>query len=130
MTVSLNGAPCLGVIPLAVVVGHSTHAQQPGLFTTAPVGAIQKLFDKTGWNATTVHLYEINEAFAVVTMAAMHEHKLPHEKVMLQALPVWRIRVALHLMIACPSICRRPCGLHQRWLPQNQSLTPWQLKER
>jgi acetyl-CoA C-acetyltransferase len=71
----------LGLKPLATVIGHSTHAQEPGLFTTAPVGAIQKLFDKTGWTAGNVDLYEINEAFAVVTMAAMREHKLPHEKV-------------------------------------------------
>jgi len=71
----------LGVKPLATIAGHSTHAQEPGWFSTAPVGAIQKLFDKTGWNAGTVDLYEINEAFAVVTMAAMKEHKLPHEKV-------------------------------------------------
>ncbi len=71
----------LGLKPLAKVVGHATHAQEPGLFTTAPVGAIRKLFDKTGWSAGNVDLYEINEAFAVVTMAAMREHKLPHEKV-------------------------------------------------
>jgi acetyl-CoA C-acetyltransferase len=71
----------LGLKPLAAVIGHSTHAQEPGLFTTAPVGAIQKLFDRTGWTAGNVDLYEINEAFAVVTMAAMREHKLPHEKV-------------------------------------------------
>ena len=71
----------LGLKPLAVVVGHSTHAQEPGWFTTAPVGAIQKLFDKTGWTADKVDFYEINEAFAVVTLAAMREHKLPHEKV-------------------------------------------------
>ena len=71
----------LGVTPLAVVAGHSTHAQEPGLFTTAPVGAIQKLYDRTGWSTATVDLYEINEAFAVVTMAAMHDHKLQHEKV-------------------------------------------------
>ncbi len=71
----------LGVKPLATIVGHSTHAQEPGWFSTAPVGAIQKLFDKTGWDAGKVDLYEINEAFAVVTMAAMKEHKLPHEKV-------------------------------------------------
>jgi acetyl-CoA C-acetyltransferase len=70
-----------GLAPLAVVVGHSTHAQEPGWFTTAPVGAIRKLFDKTGWNAKDVDLYEINEAFAVVAMAAMKEHNLPHEKV-------------------------------------------------
>jgi acetyl-CoA C-acetyltransferase len=71
----------LGLKPLAVVVGHSTHSQEPGWFTTAPVGAIKKLFDATGWSADKVDLYEINEAFAVVTMAAMKEHGLPHEKV-------------------------------------------------
>jgi acetyl-CoA C-acetyltransferase len=70
-----------GLAPLAIVVGHTTHAQEPGLFTTAPVGAMQKLFEKTGWKAGQVDLYEINEAFAVVTMAAMKEHGLPHDKV-------------------------------------------------
>jgi acetyl-CoA C-acetyltransferase len=71
----------LGLAPLAVVVAHSTHAQEPALFTTAPVGAIRKVCEKTGWKAKDVDLYEINEAFAVVTMAAMKEHGLPHEKV-------------------------------------------------
>jgi acetyl-CoA C-acetyltransferase len=71
----------LGLAPLAVVVGHSTHSQEPGWFTTAPVGAIKKLFDATGWSAGKVDLYEINEAFAVVTMAAMREHGLPHDRV-------------------------------------------------
>jgi acetyl-CoA C-acetyltransferase len=70
-----------GLAPLATVVGHSTHAQEPGWFTTAPVGAMKKLFERTGWRAAEVDLYEINEAFAVVTMAAMKEHGLPHEKV-------------------------------------------------
>src|SRR5207302_9476430 len=70
-----------GLAPLAVVVGQSTHAQEPGWFTTAPVGAIAKLFERTGWNAKSVDLYEVNEAFAVVTMAAMKEHGLPHDKV-------------------------------------------------
>jgi len=70
-----------GLAPLALVMGHTTHAQEPGLFTTAPVGAIRKLFEKTGWKAGNVDLYEINEAFAVVTMAAMKEHGLPHDKV-------------------------------------------------
>jgi acetyl-CoA C-acetyltransferase len=68
----------LGLKPLAVVVGQSTHAQEPGWFTTAPVGAMQKLFARTGWTADSVDFYEINEAFAVVTMAAMHDLKLPH----------------------------------------------------
>jgi len=71
----------LGLAPLALVVGHSTHSQEPGWFTTAPVGAIKKLFDATGWSAGKVDLYEINEAFAVVTMAAMREHGLPHDRV-------------------------------------------------
>jgi acetyl-CoA C-acetyltransferase len=71
----------LGLKPLAVVVGQSTHAQEPGWFTTAPVGAMQKLFAKTGWTADQVDFFEINEAFAVVTMAAMRDLKLPHEKV-------------------------------------------------
>ncbi|MGH8677653.1 MAG: acetyl-CoA C-acyltransferase, partial [Burkholderiales bacterium] len=70
-----------GLMPLATVVGHATHAQEPGWFTTAPVVAIQKLFDKTGWTKDNVDLYEINEAFAVVTLAAMKEHGLPHDKV-------------------------------------------------
>ncbi len=70
-----------GLEPLAVLVDHTTHAQEPGWFTTAPVGAMRKLFERTGWNAKGVDLYEINEAFAVVTMAAMKEHGLPHEKV-------------------------------------------------
>jgi acetyl-CoA C-acetyltransferase len=70
-----------GLAPLAVVVGHSTHAQEPGWFTTAPVGAIAKLFERTNWTAKNVDLYEINEAFAVVAMAAMKEHGLPHDKV-------------------------------------------------
>jgi len=70
-----------GLAPLATVVGHSTHAQEPGWFTTAPVGAIRKLLASTGWSANQVDLYEINEAFAVVTMAAMKEHGLPHDKV-------------------------------------------------
>jgi len=70
-----------GLAPLAVVMGHATHAQAPSEFTTAPVGAVQKILDSTGWSAKQVDLYEINEAFAVVTMAAMQEHGLPHEKV-------------------------------------------------
>ena len=74
-------ADARGVAPVATIVGHSTHAQEPGWFTTAPVGAIRKLFDRTGWSAADVDLFEINEAFAVVTMAAMREHGLPHDKV-------------------------------------------------
>jgi acetyl-CoA C-acetyltransferase len=76
-----SSADKLGLAPLATIVGHATHAQEPGWFTTAPVGAIRKLFEKTKWTAQAVDLYEINEAFAVVAMAAMREHGLPHEKV-------------------------------------------------
>jgi acetyl-CoA C-acetyltransferase len=71
----------LGAKPLATIVGHSTHAQEPGLFTTAPVGAIRKLLAKNGWSVDSVDFWEINEAFAVVTMAAMHDLGLPAEKV-------------------------------------------------
>lgn len=70
-----------GLKPLAVIHGHSTHAGKPSDFPTAPIGAINKLFDKTGWTKGEVDLYEINEAFAVVTMAAMREMDLPHDKV-------------------------------------------------
>jgi acetyl-CoA C-acetyltransferase len=71
----------LGLSPVATVVGHSTFAQEPGLFTTAPVGAMKKLLAKNGWSVDSVDLWEINEAFAVVTMAAMHDLELPHDKV-------------------------------------------------
>ncbi len=71
----------LGAKPLARIVAHTQHAQEPQWFTTAPVGAIQKLLAKTGWKAGDVDLYEINEAFAVVTMAAMKELNLPHDRV-------------------------------------------------
>jgi acetyl-CoA C-acetyltransferase len=74
-------AEARGLKPLAVIVGHATHAQEPGLFTTAPVGAIRKLYEKTGWTTSDVDLFEINEAFAVVTMAAMKEHGIAHDRV-------------------------------------------------
>ncbi len=70
-----------GLSPLAVIVAHATHAQEPAWFSTAPVGAIEKLYRKTGWTTRDVDLFEINEAFAVVTMAAMQEHGLPHDRV-------------------------------------------------
>ena len=71
----------LGLQPLARIVAHTNHAHIPALFPSAPVGAIQKLLAKTGWTTDQVDLYEINEAFAVVAMAAMHDLKLPAEKV-------------------------------------------------
>ena len=70
-----------GIAALARVAGYATHSQEPQWFTTAPVGAIRKLFEKTGWNAKSTELFEINEAFAVVAMAAMHDLDLPHDKV-------------------------------------------------
>lgn len=69
-----------GLQPLARVLGHTSHAQDPAWFTTAPVEAIRKLHEKLGWNAETTDLYEINEAFAVVTMAAMAELGIDHAK--------------------------------------------------
>lgn len=70
-----------GLTPLAKIVGHTTHAQEPSKFATAPIGAMKKLAEKTGWALKDVDLFEINEAFAVVTMAAMHDLNLPHDKV-------------------------------------------------
>lgn len=70
-----------GLTPLATIVGHSSHAREPKWFTTAPVGAIQTLMEKTGWKASEVDLFEINEAFSVVPLAAMKELDVPHDKV-------------------------------------------------
>jgi acetyl-CoA C-acetyltransferase len=67
--------------PLAAIRGHASHARAPAQFTTAPIGAIRKLYEKLGWSAADIDLFEINEAFAVVTMAAMRELDLPHDKV-------------------------------------------------
>jgi acetyl-CoA C-acetyltransferase len=77
----LSEAQKRGLKPMAKIVGHTTHAHEPNWFTTAPVGALKKLFVETGWNKNDVDLFEINEAFAVVTMAAMHDLDLPHAKV-------------------------------------------------
>ena len=71
----------LGCKPLARVVSHATHAQEPEWFSTAPVGASQKALAKAGWQVGDVDLWEINEAFAVVPMALMHDLQVPHEKV-------------------------------------------------
>src|SRR5690606_8688509 len=70
----------LGARPLARIVGHATHAQEPNWFTTAPVYATQKLLAAIGWQANEVDLWEVNEAFAVVPMALMAELKVPHDK--------------------------------------------------
>jgi len=76
-----SDAKSRGVKPLARVLGHASNAHEPAWFTTAPIGAIDKLQKKLGWTPKDVDLYEINEAFAVVAMAAMKELSLPHEKV-------------------------------------------------
>lgn len=75
----LSEAERRGAYPLAAIRGHTSHAQLPAWFTTAPIGAITKLYDKVGWAPEDVDLYEINEAFAVVTLAAMRELDLPHD---------------------------------------------------
>ncbi len=71
----------LGCAPLARMVAHATHAQEPNWFTTAPIGATEKALKKAGWSVGDVDLWEVNEAFAVVPMALMHDLKVPHEKV-------------------------------------------------
>lgn len=71
----------LGVKPIAKILAHSRHSQEPNWFTTAPVGAIEKLYAKTGWSSKEVDLFEVNEAFAAVAMAAMKEHGIPHDKI-------------------------------------------------
>ncbi|MFP6681902.1 MAG: acetyl-CoA C-acetyltransferase, partial [Gammaproteobacteria bacterium] len=77
---SESHAQVLGLTPRAKIVGHSTFAQEPGWFTTAPVTAIRTLLDRVGWSIDEVDLFEINEAFAVVAMAAMHDLGIPHAK--------------------------------------------------
>ena len=81
LVMSAGKAKELGLTPMAVIKAHSTHAREPEKFTHAPVGAIEKLLKKVDWSVDDVDLFEINEAFAMVTIAAMNELKLPHEKV-------------------------------------------------
>ncbi len=71
----------LGATPIAKILAHTRHSQEPNWFTTAPVGAIQKLYAKTGWSSAEVDLFEVNEAFAAVAMAAMKEHDIAHSKI-------------------------------------------------
>jgi acetyl-CoA C-acetyltransferase len=75
----MSEAEARGVTPLAILRGHATHAQTPAWFTTAPIEAVRKLLDRVGWDKDEVGLYEVNEAFAVVTMAAMRDLDIPHE---------------------------------------------------
>jgi len=73
-----SNAKKFGAKPIARLIGHATHAQQPEWFSTAPVGAVAKLLKKIGWDVKDVDLWEVNEAFAVVPMALMHELDIPH----------------------------------------------------
>ena len=75
----LSEAEKRGLTPLAAIRAHATNAQEPKWFTTAPVGAMERALERAGWKATDVDLFEVNEAFAVVTMAAMKELSLPHD---------------------------------------------------
>ena len=77
---SASKAEALGVTPAARILAHSTYADAPGLFTSAPVSAIRRVLDKLGWEVADVDLYEVNEAFAVVAMIAMRELGIAHEK--------------------------------------------------
>jgi len=77
---SAQKAAEMGIRPLATIVAHSTFSQDPEWFTTAPIGAIEKVLKKAGWNIDDVDLFEVNEAFATVTMAAMHELDIDHAK--------------------------------------------------
>ena len=77
---SADDAKARGVKPLARIVAHATHSQEPQWFTTAPVGAIEKVLQKAGWKVGDVDLFEVNEAFAVVAMAAMKDIGIPHAK--------------------------------------------------
>ncbi|MFC3650757.1 thiolase family protein [Dyella humi] len=77
---SADDAKARGVKPLARIVSHATHSQEPEWFTTAPVGAISKVLDKAGWKVGDVDLFEVNEAFAVVAMAPMRELGISHDK--------------------------------------------------
>jgi acetyl-CoA C-acetyltransferase len=71
----------LGAKPIAKILAHTRHSHEPNWFTTAPIGAIEKLYAKTGWTSKEVDLFEVNEAFAAVAMAAMKEHNIPHDKI-------------------------------------------------
>ena len=81
IVMSADEAARRGIKPLARILGHATNSQEPEWFTTAPVGAIQKLLKQVGWKAEDVDLYEINEAFAVVAMAPTRELGIPHAKI-------------------------------------------------
>ena len=76
-----DAAAKAGLTPIARIVAHASHAQEPEWFTIAPVGAIQSALERAGWKASDVDLFEVNEAFAVVTMAAMKDIGIPHDKV-------------------------------------------------
>ena len=80
VVMSADAAQAAGAKPLARVVAHSTHAQAPERFTTAPVAALKTVLDKAGWSVADVDLFEVNEAFACVAMAPMKDLGIPHDK--------------------------------------------------
>ena len=81
LLMTLSEANKRGIEPIASLIGHSTFAQEPAWFTTSPVAAIQQLHEQLDWSTDNVDLYEVNEAFAVVTMAAMHDIGIDHSKI-------------------------------------------------
>jgi acetyl-CoA C-acetyltransferase len=107
-----------GIAPPAIIVGHSTHSQAPNLFATAPIGALRKLGERTGWSLQDVDLFEINEAFAVVAMAAMRDLDLPHDKVNVHGVacalghPIGRIRRPRDCHLAFPAQALRHEARH------------------
>ncbi len=104
---SADDARRRGVTPLARIVGHVTHSQEPEWFTTAPVAAIQSLVGKIGWQLDEVDLFEINEAFAVVAMTPIKQLGIAHDKVNVHGAPVhWVIR-SVHRARACGDIGER-----------------------
>jgi acetyl-CoA C-acetyltransferase len=80
LLVSASVAEAKGLAPIAHIMGHASHAEEPKWFSRAPVGAIKKLLEKIGWTIDEVDLFEVNEAFAVVALIAMHDLGIPHDK--------------------------------------------------
>jgi acetyl-CoA C-acetyltransferase len=126
-------------------VAHARHSQEPGEFTLAPVGAIEKLLAATGWGVGRIDLFEINEAFAMVTMLAMRAHDIPHDKVNVhggacaQGHPIGSTgsRIIVTLMHAlrkpaagavsrpCASAAARPGRRHRDALIAGAAYLPW-----
>jgi hypothetical protein len=123
----------LGVAPKVVIVGHATHADKPSLFAMAPIGGMRTLAEKTGWNLCDVDLFEINEAFAVVAMTAIHDLDLPQDKVNVHggacALGHAHNHNGSHIELERPVAslrARRPCRIYgQHLMPRITVATPF-----